>query len=242
MQSPVANAPSVTLHNGILVVRDDLLHGGTKARYLVPWLRSLDEDVVIAACSSEGGTQASLAIAAEAVGKKAVIFLANRKRLTGRTLQAQAHGARLVFIKPGYSSNVRFQARAYALQNGYPLMPIVLPNAAYEIANAAHRMSIEPPSVVWCAGGNGTLARGLMCAWPQAELHVVEIGKPIQRMEIPWATIVKSGVQYSKEVCVDPGFPIDRIYEAKAWSKMMASDPVPGTVFWNSMAPANLVS
>jgi hypothetical protein len=34
----------------------------------------------------------------------------------------------------------------------------------------------ETPEEVWCAGGSGTLARGLAKAWPRVRLNVVQGG------------------------------------------------------------------
>ena len=57
-----APAPLVTEHDGVLVVRDDLFPGGTKARFLGTLFNGVDE--VVYASPAEGGGQTALATVA----------------------------------------------------------------------------------------------------------------------------------------------------------------------------------
>ena len=54
--------PIVKNHNGVLVVRDDLFDGGTKARFIPLLLAGTDE--VVYASPAEGGAQTALATVA----------------------------------------------------------------------------------------------------------------------------------------------------------------------------------
>jgi hypothetical protein len=66
-------APEVREHAGMLVVRDDLFPGGTKARFL-PRLFDGAEEVVYAS-PAEGGAETALATVAAARGTGRVAFL-----------------------------------------------------------------------------------------------------------------------------------------------------------------------
>ena len=68
--------PQLKEHDGILVVRDDLLPGGTKARFLPVLFEHADE--VVYARAAEGGAQTALAAVAAQLGKRATIFVAKR--------------------------------------------------------------------------------------------------------------------------------------------------------------------
>jgi hypothetical protein len=83
--------PVVVKHDGILVVRDDLFAGGTKARF-IPALFDGAQEVVYAS-PQEGGAQTALATVARALGKRATIFVAKRADPHPRVLMAKALGA-----------------------------------------------------------------------------------------------------------------------------------------------------
>ena len=68
--------PIVENHNGVLVVRDDLFEGGTKARFIPSLFNGVTE--VVYASPAEGGAQTALATVAALLGKRATIFVAQR--------------------------------------------------------------------------------------------------------------------------------------------------------------------
>ena len=68
--------PIVENHNGVLVVRDDLFEGGTKARFIPLLFNGVNE--VVYASPAEGGAQTALATVAAQLGKRATIFVAQR--------------------------------------------------------------------------------------------------------------------------------------------------------------------
>ena len=152
--------PVVADHFGIRVVRDDLFPGGTKARFAGRLFDGVDE--VVYASPAEGGAQTALAVTAERLGKLTTIFIAKRRAPHARTLMAKAHGAKVYQISPGYLNVVQARARAYCAATGARLAPFGfdLPWAIGAIAEAALATG-EAPEEVWCAGGSGTLARGL---------------------------------------------------------------------------------
>ena len=152
--------PQVIEHDGVLVVRDDLFEGGTKARF-IPLLFNGDSEVVYAS-PAEGGAQTALATVAAQLGKRATIFVARqRAHLHPRTLMAKRLGAQIVPVSPGYLNVVQARAIKYSHQTGAVLAPFGfdIPGAAQAIAQAALSIGIQPAEV-WCAGGSGVLARG----------------------------------------------------------------------------------
>ena len=103
--------PIVEIHDGILVVRDDMLPGGTKLRYLLSLFDAHDE--VVYASPVFGGAQLALAQAAKMTGKQATLFVAKRKVMHPRTASAAAVGARIIEVPHGYLSNVQSRAKMY---------------------------------------------------------------------------------------------------------------------------------
>jgi hypothetical protein len=228
-------APVVTTHFDIRVVRDDLFPGGTKARFAGPLFDGVDE--VVYASPAEGGAQTALAITAERLGKRATIFVARRQTPHARTLMAKARGAKIYEVIPGYLSVVQARARAYCEATGARLAPFGF-DLAWSVGSIAEAALTtgETPEEVWCAGGSGTLARGLAKAWPLARLNVVQVGK---ELTVAGATMHKHRLPFVAVARTLPPFPADPHYDAKAFEVCLARHGPGKVVFWNVAGPAD---
>jgi hypothetical protein len=225
-------APITVEHEGVLVVRDDLFPGGTKARFLAMLFNGAEE--VVYASPAEGAAQVALATVARNLNKRATIFVARRAKPHPRTIEASNLGAKVVSIAPGYLSVVQSRARQYCAQTGARLMPFGadMPEAITAIAAAACAIGIKPDEV-WCAAGSGVLARGLAAAWPDARRHAVQVGRTLTPREVAGATIHVYPAPFGREAQSRPPFPSDAGYEAKAWELMTSRKGVGRVVFWN---------
>jgi cysteine synthase len=226
--------PVVADHCGVRVVRDDLFPGGTKARFADRLFDGADE--VVYASPAEGGAQTALAIVAERLGKRATIFVAKRGTPHARTLMAKAHGAKIFQVSPGYLSVVQARARAYCRVCGARLAPFGF-DLAWSVGAIAEAAlaTAERPDEVWCAGGSGTLARGLAQAWPQARLNVVQVGRALT---IAGAALHKHRLPFGAAAKVVPPFPADPHYDAKAFELCLARYGPGNILFWNVAGPA----
>jgi hypothetical protein len=225
-------APVIIEHEGVLVVRDDLFPGGTKARFLGVLFNGAEE--VVYASPAEGGAQVALATVARSVSKRVTIFVARRAKPHPRTIEASNLGAKIVSIAPGYLSVVQSRAREYCAQTGARLMPFGgdMPEAVGVIAAAARATGIKPDEV-WCASGSGVLARGLAAAWPNARRHAVQVGRTLTQRDVAGAAIHVHPAPFGREARNRPPFPSDAGYEAKAWELMMSRKGRGRVVFWN---------
>lgn len=209
--------PQTSEHDGVLVVRDDLFPGGTKARFLGVLFDGADE--VVYASPAEGGAQTALAQVAADLSKRATIFVAQRKVPHARALMAKRLGAQVLQVGPaGYLSVVQARAKAYCEEYGAKLCPFGadVPEAVEAIAGAARSLKLKPDEV-WCASGSGVLARGLALAWPDAQRHVVEVGRTLAPEDVAGAEIHLAGMPFSKADQSYVPFPADPHYDAKAW-------------------------
>lgn len=229
--------PELQDHDGVLVVRDDRFTGGTKARYLEELFEGSEE--VVYASPAEGGAQTALAAVAEQLGKRATVFVAKRKQPHPRALEAKRRGAKVLQVKPGYLTVVQSRAREYAAARGASLAPfgVDLPAAIEKIAEAARSLE-EQPDEVWCAAGSGVLARGLARAWPDADRHVVQVGRQLSAEDVAGATIHVEHAPFSKAEKQAPPFPSDPHYDAKAWKHCQAEKGSGRVLFWNVVGPA----
>jgi hypothetical protein len=180
--------------NGIYVLRDDLLPGGTKSILLDsiinggktlsdPQLKgnqvpTYNDDVneIVYASPCYGGFQIALSIFCKNNNKKATIFCAKRKIRHPNTETCIQNGATVVEVPYGYLSVVEKHAREYvrAREPGVVLKIAFganSPESINIIASRAKRV-IErfyttygtPPDEIWCAVGSGTLISGIIQA------------------------------------------------------------------------------
>lgn len=222
----------ITEHEGIMVVRDDLIQGGTKVRAL-PVLFNGSEEYVYAS-PVFGYAQIALAHAAAAHGKRATVFCARRKEKHPRTKQAEDAGAKIVEVACGYMSVVRARAVVYCGQTGVKLLPFGLDDATFiaALADLAAGAVQETPKEVWCVAGSGVLCRALQQAWPAADVNAVRVGvAPDCGNARMWTAPEK----FEQDAKLNPPFPSCSNYDAKAWQfiRLHAS---PGALFWNVAA------
>jgi len=229
--------PIVEEYDGIAVVRDDLFPGGTKARFIPKLFEGVEE--VVYASPAQGGAQYSLAHVAHGLGKRATIFVAARREPHLRQIEAKALGAKIVLISFGMLSNVQAKAREYAEKVGARLAPFGMdtPEAIAIIAEAA-RGTGENPDEVWCAAGSGTLCRALKQAWPRAHHVAVAVGRNIPADKLDGAEQIRYPRPF-EFAAVQPPFPSDPHYDAKAWQLATARARSGRRVLlWNVVGPA----
>ena len=221
-------APVVDRVGSLLVVRDDLIPGGTKRRVVDRLIAGSAE--VVYASPAYGYAQVALAHAGRATGTRVTIFTAARREWHPRTREAVAAGARVVGVPFGYLSNVQAKAKAYAAQTGALLLPFGFDTPAFVAALADVARSL-PVSLaeVWCVAGSGTMARALQAAWPAARCYAVQVGKPPNAGR---ATVVKAPEPFERDAAEPPPFPSTSNFDAKAW-RFVSRQASPGALFWN---------
>lgn len=226
----IERPPIIEHHNGIDVVRDDLLPGGTKSRYLIHLFEHYDE--IVYATPAFGGAQLALAYCAQLTGKRAALFVAKRATPHPRTLQARRYGAAVYQVTPGYLATVQARAKRYAADTGAYYLPFGADTsqAIADIAEAAATIG-NSYDQVWCAAGSGTLCRGLQNGIQAKEFHAVQVGKPPQ---VGTAILHQSGLPFEKELTYAAPFPSCPNYDRKAYA--LCRKHARGRVlFWNVM-------
>lgn len=223
-------APVIEAHEDIRVVRDDLLPGGTKMRYILPMMEARPEREFVYASPAYGYAQIALAHCAAMAGKRATVFTAKRKDPHPLTMRAVRAGGRVVMVPHGYLTNVQAKARIYAERSGAYLVPfgVEIPEAMAALAAVARQ--IEAPAEVWTVAGSGVLTRSLQQAWPSAAFNAVVIGKADS--DIGRARRFVSPFRFDQECREAVPFPSSRWYDAKAW-QFIRRHASPGALFWN---------
>ena len=230
--------PLVELHSGVAVVRDDLFPGGTKARFIPRMFENTDE--IVYASPAQGGAQYALAHVAQQLGKRATIFVANRRVPHPRQIEARRLGAKYVLVKEGRLNVVQARARFYAAEQGALLAPFGFDAPeAIDIIGAAAASIGEQPDEVWCAAGSGTLCRALRTAWPSAHHVAVAVGRDIEPSAVGGAQVIRYPKPFEHHSMTVPPFPSDPHYDAKAWEICLLRRKQSARVlFWNVVGPA----
>lgn len=223
--------PVLEERNGITIVRDDLVPGGTKARVL-PSIMGAAKEYVYASPVS-GYAQLALATVARDLGKQATIFCAARKERHRLTIEAAARGARIVEVPVGYMTVVRKRALEYCRLHGAQLLPFGLDTPAFidGLADVARALPVQPTEV-WTVAGSGVLTRALQLAWPDAEFYAVRIGAEPNAGR---ASILQAPEKFDQDAKLRPPFPSCSNYDAKAW-RFVSTRAKPGALFWNVAA------
>lgn len=221
---------SIVEHDGIMVVRDDKMPGGTKARVLPRLLAAGSAREYVYASPVYGYAQIALAHAARQLGRKATVFCAKRKLKHARTAEAERAGARIVEVACGYMTVVRKAARQYCALSGAELLPFGLDSAPFihGLADVARSLKVKP-SEIWAVAGSGVLIRALQQAWPASSFHAVRIGAA---PDVGSARLYVAPEKFERDAQQPPPFPSCSNYDAKAW-RFVRRHASTGALFWN---------
>jgi hypothetical protein len=227
-------APVIEEHAGLrgrlLVVRDDVIPGGTKSRAILPLLSRSDAAEFVYASPAQGYAQVALGHCARRLGRRATVFTAARASPHPLTRAARAAGARIESVRPGYLAVVQARAREYCARTGAELLPFGVDSpVAIEGIAAAARL-IAPPREVWTVAGSGVLTRALQRAWPSARFFAIVVGK--KNPDIGRATPIIYPAPFERAAKTRPPFPSALNYDAKGW-EIAHERAIPGALFWN---------
>jgi hypothetical protein len=237
-------APQIIVHDGIHVVRDDLLEIGTKVRGADYLIKTSSKKEWVYGGMATGYAPISIAHVCKKYGKKAVIFAAKRKPENIHPFQRRSIelGAEYKWLPMGMLTVVNARARNYVAEDpeNRALVPFGL-NHPLCVASMVKVMKALPikPKEIWSVAGSGTISRSLQIAFPDAEVHAVCTGHKLTEEERGRAIVHISSYKYNQNVKKDeaPPFPSIAAYDAKAWQPMLdwhreheRKDPV---LFWN---------
>ena len=230
-------------HDEYYIVRDDILEGGSKRRFIDRLIRESIEDgveeLVYGGCPANGYAQLSLTLQTKQYNKKSIFFMAKRSMDNLHPYQKQAleYGADIRWVSNGMLSVTLSRAKKYHLENPNKrkLLPLGLedPRVINDIKELAKTIDLDI-SEIWSVGSSGTLTRGLQSAFPYLDVNVVSVGHKMSEREIGRAKLYKSKYKFTDEVKENerPPFPSVLTYDAKAWS-VMKEYAKPNALFWN---------
>lgn len=237
--------PVIELHQGIHVVRDDLLEAGSKQRFADLLIKS-KEDVtewVYGSSPRWGYGQVSLAYLCKKYNKQCTLFLAKSNAFHRNTQKAINYGATVHQIVGGLMNICQTEAKNYIKNHkNMQMLPSGLDHelVAASIFKVAKNIDIKPDYVVTVAG-SGVLNRGLQMVWPDAQFTMVQVGHKLTLDESGNASVIVYPKEF-KIPCPEidkPPFPSVVEYDAKAWKyavELKQKVKKEKVLFWNVAA------
>jgi len=228
-------------YNGIHVLRDDLLPGGTKSILLQQIVQAHPHaSEFVYASPVYGGFQIALSMYCQKHKLRCTIFCAKRKHKHPNTLRCIQHGADIVEVPYGYLSVVEKHAKDYCDKNAKRRHKIEFgaqsPENIAIITERAKRViqTLEKePDEIWVAVGSGTLVQGILGATKRAYVHGVQVGANVD-VRHPRLTIHKYPLPFNRESELAIEFPSMANYDRKAFELCLEKHKKGHSVlFWN---------
>lgn len=232
--------PVLEEHEGITVVQEHHLAGGSKIRFL-PFVVGDAREVVFGGPYC-GGAPYALAVFGARTGRKVTLFFAKRKELHWRQKAEFRLGATIYQVPAGRMSVVQHRAKKYARDKGALFLPLGFDvPAATEPFEAVMRgvgQRAGPFDEVWCATGSGMLARCLGHAFPGSRVKGVVVGLKSRNSHQEYPAnveLIDCPYDFGQPCARRAPFPCCLNYDAKAWEQLqLAGGARRGRVlFWS---------
>jgi hypothetical protein len=222
------NEPVIEVHEGRIVVREDLIEVGSKARMGEALIKSIKSDTIVYVQPRFGFAGISLTKLCKLYGKKLVLFMPSSKEVSEHQAYCIEKGCEYHFHRIAAMPNLNIIAKKWALENGAYFIPLGLKHelVTASIIKVASKI-IEPPAF-WTAFSTGVLNRALQIAWPNAQANGVAVSRNVQDGERGTANIISHYRDFNQDSLIQPPFPSASNYDAKVWEYTK-----PGDLFWN---------
>lgn len=210
--------PVVIEHEGVRVVRDDLI-SGSKCRGGDLLMSRVKEDTVVYCQPRFGAAGPSILDVCKRHGKKVVLFMPACKKISQHQMVCIERGAIPKFVKIAAMPNLNSYAKKWAEENGAYFIPLGLKSPLVTAGLIQAALTIPEPEEVWSVISTGVLTRSLQIAWPNAKFYATAVARNIKAGERGIATLNSAPEAFVKPVKGDdiPPFPCILEYDAKCW-------------------------
>lgn len=231
--TPYNPDPVVVEHEGVRVVRDDLIVG-TKTRAGDLLASKLEQDTIVYCQPRTGLAGVSLMDVAKHHNKKVVLFMPASKKISHHQACCIEQGCIPIFERIAAMPNLNLMAKEWAMKNKHAFVPLGL---KHELATAGivHAASMIPePEEVWVAISTGVLSRALQIAWPNAKFNCVAVARNLKEGELGRASVISEPMEFQTPEKKEnfPPFPTVPTYDAKVW-KYIPKNTGRNVLMWN---------
>lgn len=214
--------PIVTVHDGVNVVRDDLIVG-SKARFADLLVSEIPNDTIVYVQPRVGLAGVSIIDVANKYGKKVVLFMPSSKKISNHQAVTIERGAIPMFHRIAAMPNLNKIAKSWAAENNAFFVPLGLKHplvvaVAAQVARNIASVHGEP-QIVFVATSTGVLVRGLQIGWPNAEFISIAVSRNMKDGELGKADVISDLLEFQQNEKKEnlPPFPSVNTYDSKVW-------------------------
>jgi len=211
-----------------IVVREDVLSVGTKARAGELLIATAESDTIVYVQPRFGFAGISLTELCKKYNKRLVLFMPSSKEISDHQAFCIENGCEYHFHRIAAMPNLNLIAKRWAEENNGLFIPLGLKHKLVTAMIVKTASEIDEPKSFWTAFSTGVLNRALQIAWPNSMANGVAVSRNIQDGEKGRANIVSHYRNFSQNSLILPPFPSARNYDAKVWEYTR-----PGDLFWN---------
>jgi len=225
--------PVVKIHEGVRVVRDDLLVG-SKVRGGDCLISNIKEKTLVYVQPRTGLAGVSLLDVASRHNKKVRLFMPSSKRISHHQACCIERGADYEFHRIAAMPNLNAIAKKLAdEQDDAYFIPLGLKHELVTAGFVKTACQIPEPEEVWTVISTGVLHRALQIAWPNAKFHCVAVSRNMKQGEIGHDSIISHPLPFTTPIKEDlPPFPSVATYDSKCW-KYIPKNTGRDILFWN---------
>jgi len=232
--------PTLANHDGIMVVRDDLI-SGSKCRFADLLVQSIKEDTIVYVQPRVGLAGVSILNIAKRYGKKVVLFMPASKRISHHQAVCIERGCIPKFYRIAAMPVLNGIAKKWAEKNEAFFVPLGLKHELVVAGAARVAMNIadyyqKTPDVCFVATSTGVLVRGLQIGWPTTKFYSVTVARNMKTGELGRAIPIIEAKEFQQEEKDLPPFPTVKTYDAKVWKyvkEYKAQNPDQSVWMWN---------
>jgi hypothetical protein len=211
-----------------IVVREDLLSVGTKARAGELLVATSESDIIVYVQPRFGFAGISLTELCKKYNKRLVLFMPSSKEVSDHQAFCIENGCEYHFHRIAAMPNLNIIAKRWADENNGFFIPLGLRHRLVTAMIIKTATGIKEPTSFWTAFSTGVLNRALQIAWPNSKANGVAVSRNIHDGEKGRANIVSHYKDFSQNSLILPPFPSAKNYDAKVWEYTS-----PGDLFWN---------
>ena len=233
-------APVIKIHDGVRVVRDDMVVG-SKIRGGDLLVSQIKQKTLVYVQPRTGLAGVSLLEVAKRHGKKVKLFMPSSKQISHHQACCIERGADYEFHRIAAMPNLNAIAKKWAdEQDDAFFIPLGLKHELVTAGFVKVASQIPEPEEVWTVISTGVLHRALQIAWPNAKFHCVAVSRNMKSGEIGHDSIISHPLPFTTAIKEDlPPFPSVNTYDGKAWT-FIPKNTGRDILFWNVGASPQL--
>lgn len=214
--------PTVIEHEGIKVVRDDMIVG-SKCRFADLLMQSVTQDTIVYVQPRAGLAGVSILEVAKKYNKKVILFMPSSKKISYHQAVCIERGAIPKFRRIAAMPVLNKYAKDWAKENNAFFIPLGLKHelviaCAARVAQNLVNVYGEPETM-FVATSTGVLVRGLQIAMPNTEFKSICVARNMKSGELGKSIPLSDPLPFLKNEKFSnlPPFPTVPNYDGKVW-------------------------